>query len=352
VDRRTGSVDPPPARPLGELAHDADLFASLRRDLIDHAARILGSAIDAEDVVQEVWFRWRQHRAEITYARAWLYTVTRNLALDRMRERSGRAYTDLDLATLADPRGEITSRTETIQDLVPGLQVIMRSLSQLERTVFVLHDGLTWTYTDIARLLNRTEQTVRQLRHRARANLASGHERFGSSPGAAAEVSRAYADVCAGADIDALLRVLAPDVPVVPAGRRLVDGRFHHDVAGIALTQQDRLLLCHRRVELPWYPDVWDLPGGHRLSGEPAVACGIRAAKRELAIHPMEPRVLSEVAGDDFSITLLHSPAWEGEPRNETPGAHVTIGFFSRDEASRLRLADRRILEIYDLVAH
>jgi ADP-ribose pyrophosphatase YjhB (NUDIX family) len=164
-------------------------------------------------------------------------------------------------------------------------------------------------------------------------------------------VSKRYVDVCADADVSALLEMLAPDVPLVPLGRRLVEGRLHHEVAGIVLAQGSRLLLCHRRAELPWYPEMWDVPGCHLMSGEPAAACAVRAAKKELGISAVNPTLLAEVTEDDFSLTLMQASTWEGEPHNIAPAQHDAIGFFARDEASRLRLADRRYLELFDHTA-
>ena len=332
----------------GDRAHDADMFLDLQADLVSQATRTLGSVTDAEDIVQEVWFRWRRHQPNVTSARAWLYAVTKNLALDRLRARTSRVYTGLDQTTLTDSRTEVMTRTEVVEDMASGFRLILQSLSPLERMVFVLHEGLAWTYTDVARLLARSEQAVRQLRHRARANLAAGQVRFVVSTRLVAVVSKRYVNVCAGGEVSALLEVLAPDVPLVPPGRRVVEGRLHHEVAGIVLAQGGRLLLCHRRAELPWYPDVWDVPGGHLMRGEPAAACAVRAAKKELGISAVNPTLLAEVSGDDFSMTLLQAVTWDGEPHNVTPAQHDAIGFFSRDEASRLRLADRRYLELFD----
>jgi RNA polymerase sigma-70 factor, ECF subfamily len=150
----------------GNRAHDADIFLDLQADLVSQATRTLGSVTDAEDIVQEVWFRWRRHQPSVTSARAWLYAVTKNLALDRLRARTSRVYTGLDQTTLTDSRTEVMTRTEVVEDMASGFRLILQSLSPLERMVFVLHEGLAWTYTDIARLLARSEQAVRQLRHR------------------------------------------------------------------------------------------------------------------------------------------------------------------------------------------
>jgi len=327
------------------------MFLDLRADLVRQATRALGSVTDAEDVVQEVWLRWRRHQPGVTSARAWLRTVTKNVVLDHLRERKNRKDVDLGQATLIDRCAALVTRTEAVEDLAPAFRLLLQSLSPLERAVFVLHDGLAWTYTDISRMLARSEQTVRQLRHRAKVNLAAGQGRFVASTRQVAVVSEAYVDVCAGGEVSTLLEVLAPDVPLVPPGLRRVEHRLLHEVAGIVLAQGDRLLLCHRRAELPWYPDVWDVPGSHLMRGEPAIACAMRAAKKEVGVSAGNPELLAEVSGYDFSLTLIQATTWEGEPSNVAPAEHDAIGFFTREQASRLHLANERYVELFDHTA-
>jgi RNA polymerase sigma-70 factor, ECF subfamily len=331
--------------------HDVDAFLEVRPNLLRYATSTLGSVTEAEDVVQEVWIRWRQHQREIASARAWLHTVTKNLTLDRLRQRKNRGDVGLDQVAPMASSADSPSRTEAVDDVSQGVRVVLQSLSPLERTVFVLHDGLAWNYVDISRLLGRSEQSVRQLRHRARAGLAAGRVRYTPSRRQVAVVSEAYLDVCAGGDVSTLLGELAPEVPLVPRGRRRVQDRLLHDVAGIVLVEEGRLLLCHRRPDLPWYPDVWDVPGSHLLNGELALACAVRAARKELGIWTVDPEPLAQVTGDDFTLTLVKATAWEGEPRNVMPAEHDAIGFFTREEAARLELANPRYLELFDRVS-
>jgi 8-oxo-dGTP diphosphatase len=92
---------------------------------------------------------------------------------------------------------------------------------------------------------------------------------------------------------------------------------------------------------------VWDVPGGHLMSGESASACAVRAAKTEVGISAVDPEPLATASGDDFSLTLMRATTWAGEPHNGKPTQHDAIRFFSRDEASRLRLANPRYLELF-----
>ena len=276
-----GTEDRAPAADAGglDLAADGDAdtqFVAARADLLRLAWGITKSRDDAEDVVQEVWLRWRSHRGSITSASPWLRMVTRNAALDRLRNRKAAPRAATDLALLPELSvGPATPAVEIEVDVSRALDVVLRSLSTLERTVFVLHSGLDWSYADIAPLLNRSESAVRQIQHRAKQHVTAGVGRFEVEPKTAAAITSAYVGVARGQDVFALLDLLGPGLaspaPVFSRGQYQVV----HDVAGIVLFQEDRLLLCHRRDRLPWYPSVSGFPGwpsasrraGDRLCG-------------------------------------------------------------------------------------
>jgi RNA polymerase sigma-70 factor (ECF subfamily) len=327
---------------------DAD-FVALRADLLRLASGVTRSRDAAEDVVQEVWLRWRRHRGSITSPSPWLRAVTRNLALDRLRDRKVRREAACDPTSLPEPSVDAEApAVETEVDVSRALQLVLASLTTLERAVFVLHSGLDWSYADIARLFDRSESAVRQLQHRARQHLATGVRRFDVEPETVAAVTSAYVGVSAGRDVFALLDVLAPGLasptPVFSRGGY----RVVHDVAGIVLFHRDRLLLCHRRDRLPWYPSVWDVPGAHLRHGEPAIACAVRAARQKLEVSVSNPRQVGEVYDDDYRLSLFEGVDWAGEPRNLASDHHDQIGLFTLDQAAQLQLADRRLLTLFD----
>ena len=177
----SGAVDPDAA------------FMAVRRDLVRLAFSMTRSREDAEDVVQEVWLRWRRHHTSVAAAPQWLRTVTRNVAVDRLRACSADRVTTCDVATLPDPSAaSATPAVEAAMELQPAFDAVLGSLSPLERVVFVLHDGLDWSYPDIARLLARSEAAVRQLRHRAQQHLASGSRRVVVDPAVVDATATAY----------------------------------------------------------------------------------------------------------------------------------------------------------------
>ena len=142
--------------------------------------------------------------------------------------------------------------------------------------------------------------------------------------------------------------MLAPGLASRTPVFRCRDRTVVHDVAGIVLFQQDRLLLCRRRDELAWYPGVWDLPGAHLRHGEPAIACALRAARQKLDICVTDPHRLLEHSEADYRLTLFGAVGWEGEPRNVATAQHDEISLFTQTEASRLRLVDPRLLTLFD----
>jgi 8-oxo-dGTP pyrophosphatase MutT (NUDIX family) len=241
---------------------------------------------------------------------------------------------------------------EAVEDITGAVRVVLGALSPLERTVFVLREVLEWSYPDLARLLDRSEPALRQLNHRAKARVAAAEPRFEATPGVVATVSEALVGVGHGEGVEDLLDALAPGVRRVRAGyERLSCGRMRHLVSGIVLGREGRLLLCRRPSELPWYPGVWDVAGGHLRPGEPAAACAVRAAREELRISVTAPELVEQVTGDDFRLTLFQAHSWEGEPRNAAPGQHTDVAFVTRDQAARMSLASPSILTLFDRIA-
>ncbi len=340
-----------PGRSTSDPARD-DLdteFVLLRADLLRLASAMTGSPEDAEDAVQDVWLRWQRHRGSVDEAQPWLRRVTRNVVIDRLRARqtSRKATLDIDLGRMSAAEPAALA-LETAAELRPGFHLVLSTLSPLERAVFVLHDGLDWSYADIARILDRSGPAVRQLRHRAGLHLASGALRFAVDPVTVAKVAAAYVEVSAGDDVFAFLEVLAPRLTSPRPVFRSSGRRVGHDVAGIVLFQDDRLLLCRRRADLGWYPGVWDVPGAHLRHGEPAIACAVRAAQHEIGVSVSMPHRLVEHRAADFRLTLFEGVGWVGRPRNRATAQHDEIGLFTREQASRLPLADDLLLSLFD----
>ena len=116
--------------------------------------------------------------------------------------------------------------------------------------------------------------------------------------------------------------------------------RVHVVVAGV-LVRDGRALLCHRHPARRWYPDVWDLPGGHLEPGEDAVTALVRELREELGVHAVpDPGPLGTVLAHDMRLTVFRVPRWWGEPAVVDAEEHDALGWFTPAEAAGLVLAD------------
>lgn len=122
-----------------------------------------------------------------------------------------------------------------------------------------------------------------------------------------------------------------------------------HRVVAAVLHTDGRVLLCHRHPDRRWYPDVWDLPGGHVDTGEaPAVALA-RELNEELGIA-VDPPTTGPIAvlrlADDLEMSTWAITTWNGQVTNCAPDEHDKIGWFDRSELSRLRVAHLSIVDL------
>jgi RNA polymerase sigma-70 factor (ECF subfamily) len=190
----------------------AEQFDTHRDHLRGVAYRLLGSATEAEDAVQEAWLRiGRSDTSEVENLGGWLTTIVSRICLDMLRSRDSRREDSIDVAaTVRDPRGDPEHETQLADSVGVALLVVLNTLAPVERTTFVLHDMFGLSFDEIAGLVGRTPAATRQIASRARKRVR-GPSRI------ATDVShhRALIDSFIGAlrsgDLDALLRVLDPD---------------------------------------------------------------------------------------------------------------------------------------------
>lgn len=119
-------------------------------------------------------------------------------------------------------------------------------------------------------------------------------------------------------------------------------------IVAAILRSGDRVLLCHRRPDRRWYPDVWDLPGGHVEPGETPTDALQRELGEELGIEARvspgdEPVVLVE---DGVEFQLWTMSEWVGEVTNAAPNEHDSIGWFTRSGIAEIPLASDRYLDL------
>ena len=193
------------------------LFESHRNHLRGVAYRMLGSASEADDAVQEAWLRLNNSNTnEVANFGGWLTTVVARICLDMLRSRRSRREEALD-AELAEP---IADRSDPEQEALLAdsvgiaLLVVLDTLSPAERVAFVLHDVFDLPFDQIATIVDRTPDATRQLASRARRRVRAGEITSNSDLRSQRVVVDAFLAALRAGDFEGLLAVLDPDVVV------------------------------------------------------------------------------------------------------------------------------------------
>ena len=200
----------------GEGISDADfaVFEHIRPRLVGIALRMLGSASDADDVVQETWIRWQgTDRSKVRHAAAFLATATTRLAINAAQSAPARRETCFDscLHEPVDAGADPTEGAERREALELATRILLERLSPPERACYVLREAFDYPYRQIGRALALREAHARQLVTRARDHLASERHR----PVSATEVQRfleAFVAAARTGDVSRLEQLFAVDV--------------------------------------------------------------------------------------------------------------------------------------------
>jgi 8-oxo-dGTP diphosphatase len=136
-------------------------------------------------------------------------------------------------------------------------------------------------------------------------------------------------------------------VPPDPSGGYLLVTPAYHRVVAGALRKDGRVLLCHRSSTRKWYPNVWDLPGGHVEGAEDERDALVRELAEELGVRVRKPtetpfaRLIAEGVGGEPGVefAVWAVDAWDGAVVNQSPGEHDRLGWFSPTELEDLDLA-------------
>ena len=189
-------------------------FERQRLHLHSVAYRMLGSASEAEDAVQEAWLRLsRSDTATVDNLAAWLTTVVARVALDMLRSRRARRE---DYVALPEPIVTIENGPEdeaVLADSVGlALLVVLDTLTPAERLAFVLHDMFGVAFDEIAAILDRSEAATRQLASRARRRVRGATPRTDPDLREQRRVIDAFLAAARAGDFEGLIKVLDPDV--------------------------------------------------------------------------------------------------------------------------------------------
>ncbi len=205
----------------GDDAVSDDAFVTHRRLLFTIAYEMLGSAADAEDVLQESWLKWDGvDQSEVRDARAYLVTIVTRTSLDRMRTIARRRE-DYVGPWLPEPlltAPDVAEDVELADSLSMAMLVVLETLTPTERAVFLLRDVFGFGYDELADAVGKSPAAVRQIAHRARSHVAARRPRGVTSQAETRAALEAFKSVLDTGDVQPLVDILAPDVVAIGDG--------------------------------------------------------------------------------------------------------------------------------------
>jgi RNA polymerase sigma-70 factor (ECF subfamily) len=202
-----------------------EAFVAHRNLLFTVAYELLGSAADAEDVLQETWLKWVGVDLDtVRDQRAYLVRITTRQGLSRLRTL-GRRKESYVGSWLPEP---LLTAPDVADDLVladsvsMAMMLVLETLTPTERAVFVLREVFALDYDEIAEAVDKSQAAVRQIAHRAREHVAARRPRGSVSPAEARNAFEAFQRAAETGDLRHLLEVLAPDVVLIGDGGGVV----------------------------------------------------------------------------------------------------------------------------------
>ena len=205
-----------------------DPFVAHRGLLFTVAYEMLGSATDAEDVVQDTWLRWdaigADARGDVRDPRAFLVRMVTRKALDRLRANARRReeYVGEWLPEPLLTAPDVADDVELAESVSIAMLTVLETLTPTERAVFVLREVFDTPYDEIAEVVDKSSGAVRQIGHRAREHVAARRPRMEVSRSEQREVVDRFLAAVTQGDLQGLLDVLAPDVVLVADGGGVV----------------------------------------------------------------------------------------------------------------------------------
>jgi RNA polymerase sigma-70 factor (ECF subfamily) len=258
-----------------------ELLAELRPGAFGIAYRMLGSVAEAEDVVQEALLRLHgalERGERIDSPPAYLATVTTRLAINELRSARARreSYVGewLPEPIITDGREDPALHAELADSLSLALLVVLESLTPEQRAVLLLRDVFDYSYAEIARIVDKSEDNVRQMATRARRQVEEGRPRFQTTDEHREVLARRFIEAAEWGDLAGLEAVLAADVRLsgdgggkVPSLARALSGRARVARTLHAWVKQMMRVpdLAMRGAEVNGAPGILILDGRGRL---------------------------------------------------------------------------------------
>jgi RNA polymerase sigma-70 factor (ECF subfamily) len=190
-------------------------FDRYRPLLFSIAYRMLGSVMEAEDIVQEAFVRWQgASEGEVRSPRAYLSAVVTRLCIDQLRSARVRReeYVGPWLPEPLPEEPDIADTAALNESLSMAFLVLLESLTPTERAVFLLREVFDYDYGEISHLVGKSEANCRQIARRARGYIAAQRPRFERSPEQEERLTESFLEACMDGDMEGLLGLLAEDI--------------------------------------------------------------------------------------------------------------------------------------------
>jgi RNA polymerase sigma-70 factor (ECF subfamily) len=298
----------------GRVDVATEAFVAHRDLLFTVAYEMLGSAADAEDVLQETWLRWSTVEIDtVRNQRAFLVKIATRQALSRLRTLGRRKETYVG-PWLPEPlltAPDVAEDVVLAESLSMAVLMVLETLRPTERAVFVLREVFGFEYDEIAEAVAKSQAAVRQIAHRARSHVESRRPRETATPAEIRHALAAFQQAIDTGDVQGLLDVLAPDVVA------LADGGGVKEALPRPIVGADKVArlfaLAHRKR-------------GAKMSAEPAQVNGSPALLLRLA---GELDSLIAVRVEDGLVTGLYTvrnPEKLSRLRHETAVSRLLTG--------------------------
>jgi len=258
-----------------------EIFTAHRARLFGIAYRMLGTRVDAEDVLQDAYLRWHSaDAAEVQSPEAWLTTATTRLSIDRLRRMKveREAYFG---PWLPEPLSEVDMQTPEVaaeldSDVSVAFLAMLEALAPEERAAFILHDVIDDDYVDIADALGKSEAACRQMVHRARQRLTARRRRFVIDDATRIRMLEKFVGAVASGDREKIMALFAEDAVLVSDG-------------GGKAKAASRPLHGAQRISKLWYAVARRQSGSPdrrivRVNGEPGIAFFLNGHLHSVAV--------------------------------------------------------------------
>ena len=193
-------------------------FSEYRPLLFSIAYNMLGSVMDAEDIVQDAFLRWQNARAEVESPKAYLSSIVTRLCINHLssakvqREEYFGPWLPEPLLTDAATPEHLTALSDTLS---MAFLLVLEHLSPNERAVFLLRNVFEYEYPEIGRILDRSEASCRQLASRASRRIRAERPHFEQAKPPMAEqqaLTEQFLQACLAGDLDSVMALLHQDV--------------------------------------------------------------------------------------------------------------------------------------------